>query len=74
MINLAGANPSSDVSSYLKIAQDFFERSIAKRPMAESYILLTAIYGRAIAADPSIGTVAGHGDSTGHCCGPRIGT
>ncbi|MEP6730895.1 MAG: tetratricopeptide repeat protein [bacterium] len=54
MINIASAGGSSaDVSGYLKLSQDYLERSIAKRPIAESYVLLTSIYGREIGADPS---------------------
>jgi tetratricopeptide (TPR) repeat protein len=60
MINLASAStPASDVAGYIKLARDYLERSIAKRPMAESYVLLSAIYGREIGADPSLGATLG---------------
>jgi tetratricopeptide (TPR) repeat protein len=51
--------PPSDVPFYRKAAREYFERSIAKRPMPESYILLTAIYGSAIAEDPALGQELG---------------
>jgi hypothetical protein len=44
----------TDAPFYMKAAREYFEHSIAKRPMPESYILLTAIYGRAIAADLAV--------------------
>jgi tetratricopeptide (TPR) repeat protein len=40
-------------------AEDYLQKSISKKPMAESFSLLTAIYGREIGADPSLGMTLG---------------
>jgi tetratricopeptide (TPR) repeat protein len=59
MLNVAPATSKDDVAGYVGAARDFLQRSNSKRPMAESYILLSAIYGREIAADPSLGQTLG---------------
>lgn len=60
MITVAG--PTLDAATrgaYLDDARAALERSLARRPMAESYLLASEIYSRQIAADPSRGTALG---------------
>lgn len=60
MITLAGGTlPASTTSAYLDDARAALERSLARRPMAESYLLVSEIYSRQAAANarrtPSLG-------------------
>ena len=60
ILTVGGASLSREATAaYLDDARDAFERSIAGRPMAESYLLVSEIYGRQIAANPSRGATLG---------------
>jgi len=60
IINLSSAVASaSDMAGDVKLGRNYLERSIAKRPMPESYVLLSGFYGREIGADPSLGATLG---------------
>ncbi len=56
---LSATKAPGELAALNDSARIFLERSIEKRPMAESYALLTAIYGRQINADPSLGMTLG---------------
>ncbi|MDB4879525.1 MAG: hypothetical protein JWL60_971 [Gemmatimonadetes bacterium] len=54
LITVAGPTlPPAATAAYLDEARVALEASIARRPLAESYLLLSEIYSRQIAADPS---------------------
>jgi tetratricopeptide (TPR) repeat protein len=56
IITVAGPALTPQVTgAYLDDARVALERSIARRPMAESYLIVSEIYSRQIAADPSRG-------------------
>lgn len=54
MITVGGSSlPAPTVATLLDDARAALERSLARRKMAESYLLLSEVYSRQIAADPS---------------------
>jgi hypothetical protein len=60
MVTVGGTSlPAALTAAYLDDARAALERSLARRPMAESYLLVSEIYGRQIAATPSRGATLG---------------
>lgn len=60
MITVGGAAlPAATMATYLDDARAALERSLARRPMAESYLLLSEIYSRQVAANPKRGASLG---------------
>lgn len=54
LVTVGGATLGPSITTaYLDGARDALERSVARRPMAESYLLLSEIYSRQAAADPA---------------------